>query len=99
MINDDADFNTTISLYRNYTPTAARVWHKALVKLPGWRDGKKARTTLVRELVNWCSDNCTGKWTYESPSFSDIQPYYFKNKRDHFHFSLVWVDLQEKDNK
>ena len=94
-MNDEVDIK--LSLYRNYTPTAAAVWVKAIVIVPPWTD--KTRQSVLKQIINWCDENCTGKWTYSNVDYANHQSYYFKNKRDQIAFLLVWSDFTQPTKK
>lgn len=84
----DNNNDLTIELYRSYTPTIAATWASSTVKIPGWAYAN--RDTTIRQYIAWCSDNCTGKWSYIHSGIYHQMTFYFKNKRDKLAFILTW---------
>lgn len=70
-------------LCRDFNPSLAPYWYKAVILLGG---------PDMQTLVDWCEENCQGRFTYESKNWltHTTRTFWFKRQNDCTQFKLVW---------
>lgn len=82
-------------LYMNPTQTIQKTWRRVTFKncIIYSRSGKVRYSVLQHtnhEKIEWCRDNCIGKWSYIVLTESDSMIFYFKTSQDKVSFALAW---------
>lgn len=77
----------TIQLYREMTPSLRAAWGQVVVSNTGW--GTPAN---LKEMIDWCNANCTGRWTYGHGSgrTGTTFAFWFRAPIDRTGFALTW---------
>lgn len=73
-------------LYRHCTPTIEHRWRCAIVPL------KMNHKNYINDLIHWCEENCTGKWSYVWKDYANIAKFYFKIRCNYIAFVFVWLE-------
>jgi hypothetical protein len=66
-----------VGLIYTYMQTQLQDWFKISIKIPYGE---------LETIMDWCRNNCTGKWKLEEAT--DSYNFYFEQEKDYFIFNI-----------
>jgi hypothetical protein len=78
------------NLYRQMTPKIRSNWYivNASKSPAAHKNVQDLWSTFT--MIEWCTANCTGRWSVEERDYSVKPTFYFKTVRDRLAFLLAW---------